>query len=233
MIAIVGALDEELQAFLGHAQGLQTFSEGPFVFHQGTLAGHRVLLAKCGIGKVLSAMTTQKIITSFNPSHILFTGIAGALNPSLNVGDLVIGKDYVQHDFDAMHLGFKRGEIPYCGIHVLPADAGLLELARDFQPSAGKALVGRVLSGDQFITQSGTQSHSYLTAELQGDAIEMEGASVAVVCSLNKVPFLVLRTISDRADHAAAVDFQSFLPLASQQSLQVVQHVLGRLPRSL
>ena len=233
MIAIVGALDEELQALLCHAQGLQTFSEGPFVFHRGTLAGHTVLLSKCGIGKVLSAMTTQKIISSFNPSHILFTGIAGGLNPSLNVGDLVIGKDYIQHDFDAMHLGFKRGEIPYCEIHVLSADASLVNLARDFNPPAGKVLVGRVLSGDQFITQSGKQSHSYLTSELQGDAIEMEGASVALVCSLNKVPFLVLRTISDRADNEAAIDFQSFLPLASQQSLQVVQYLLDKLPRAL
>lgn len=230
MIAVVGALDAELNTFLDNLEGLQTEAAEPFTFHRGKLFGHEILISKSGVGKVLAAMTTQQVISVYRPSHIIFTGIAGALNPSLNIGDLIVGKDYVQHDMDARDLGFARGEIPYTGLRVVPADQKLVELAAAYKGPSGNTLAGRILSGDQFITQSGKNSHEHLAGELRGDAIEMEGASVAVVCSLNKIPFVVLRTISDRANDSAAVDFTSFLPIASKQSLEVVKYILARLP---
>lgn len=229
MIAVVGAFDAEVQAFLETIEGLKTEQNGAFTFHHGRLCGHRIVLAMSGVGKVMAAMTTQKIISSFEPTHILFTGIAGALNPKLDIGDLVVGKEYIQHDMDVRGLGFARGEIPFTGLKILQADPTLVTYAAEFPSSTGKTFTGRILSGDQFITQSGSESHGYLTTEFSGDAIEMEGASVAFVCAMNKTPFVVMRTISDRADHAAAVDFTSFLPTASHQSLDVVRHILAKL----
>lgn len=147
----------------------------------------------------------------------------------LSIGDLILAKELIQHDLDARGLGFERGEVPYSTYHVLQSDEELLAIAQEFQPDAGRLRTGRVLTGDQFLTSAQEASWSYLTDELAGDAVEMEGAAVALVATLNKMPFLVARTISDRADGDASTDFEAFLPLASKNSLSLVQHILGAL----
>ncbi len=227
MIAVVGALDQEIQNFLAHLQGSSTIQRGPFTVHRGQLANREVVITRSGVGKVLAAMVTQMIIDAYSPSHLIFTGIAGALNPDLGIGDLVISRDCMQHDMDARATGFARGEVPYTGIRVVAADPGLIEAAQKVRGLKGKSLVGRILSGDQFITDSARDSHRFLRDELRGDAIEMEGAAVGFVCSLHQVPFVILRTISDRADHSAAVDYESFLPVASEQSYEAVSQMLS------
>lgn len=229
MIGILGALDAEIASFLAQLGHATTEAEGPFLFHTGRLSGHEVVIAKSGVGKVMSTLTTQKMLDSYRPSHVLFTGIAGALNPTLDIGDLVISRDCVQHDVDAQALGFRRGEIPYTGVRAVAADPELVARAAAFSPSSQKSFIGRILSGDQFITHAGNSSHRFLREELAGDAVEMEGAAVAFTCSLQSIPFVVLRTISDRANHDAAVDFEKFLPVASQQSCQVVCKILSDL----
>lgn len=228
-VAIIGALDAELDLLMREMKELQTKGSGPFCFRFGTLAGVDVVLTKSGVGKVLAAMTAQRIIDEVRPSHIIFTGIAGALHSDLDRGDLVVGRDYIQHDLDTEALGFQRGEIPYTGLRIIPGSSELIELAASFHPQKHKLRVGRILSGDQFVLQSGSESHSYLTEELQGTAIEMEGAAVALVCHLQSIPFVAIRTISDRADASAALDFEAFLPVASHQSLAVVSHILQKL----
>lgn len=225
---IVGALDAELDAFLAVLENCRTESSGPFTFHHGALDGKPVVVTKCGVGKVLAAMTAQRIIDAFRPSRILFTGIAGALRPDLDIGDLVIGSEYVQHDLDATPLGFALGEVPHTGIRIVTAPRDLLAAASSFTPVQGKSVTGRILSGDQFITHLEQERRARSFMELDGTAIEMEGASLAFVCHLHAVPFIVLRTISDRADHNAAVDFERFLPVASRQSLDVTRHILAR-----
>jgi adenosylhomocysteine nucleosidase len=221
-------LDAELHAFLAVLESCRTEHSGPFTFHHGVLDGTPVVITKCGVGKVLAAMTAQKIIDAFRPSRILFTGIAGALHPDLDIGDLVIGSEYVQHDLDATPLGFALGEVPHTGIRIVAASHELVAAASSFTVERGRSVTGRILSGDQFITHLEQERRAQSFAELDGTAIEMEGASLALVCHLHAVPFVVLRTISDRADHNAAVDFERFLPVASRQSLNVVRHILAR-----
>jgi adenosylhomocysteine nucleosidase len=231
MIGIIGALDEELTLLKGALTRCEAKREGPFEYLFGELEGTRVCVTRCGVGKVQAAMTTQAIISRCNPSALIFTGVAGALNPSLEIGDLVVGSSALQHDLDATGLGFVRGEIPYLNVRELAASTELVNRALDYAPRAGAKVVrGRILSGDQFITHGVIASHRYLVDELGGDAIEMEGASFALVCHLHQVPFLILRTISDKANHQAHVDFQAFLPVASAQSLDCVRFILRGAP---
>jgi adenosylhomocysteine nucleosidase/adenosylhomocysteine/aminodeoxyfutalosine nucleosidase len=127
---------------------------------------------------------------------------------------------------NAISLGFQRGEIPYSPYRILACDTGLVDLAMRCVPEAGKVVTGRILTGDQFITNRTLKSMQYLYDDLAGDAVEMEGASVGLVATVNRIPFLLIRVISDRADTYAHIDFQSFLPKASRNSLQFIRHVL-------
>lgn len=229
-IGIIGALDEELTLLKGALTRCEAKREGPFEYLFGELEGKRVCVTRSGVGKVQAAMTTQAMISRCSPSAIIFTGVAGALNPSLEIGDLVVGSSALQHDLDATGLGFARGEVPYLNVTELSAAPELVKRALGFVPRSGaKVVQGRILSGDQFITHGAVASHRYLIDELNGDAIEMEGASFALVCHLHEVPFLILRTISDKANDAAHLDFQSFLPVASAQSLDCVRFILAGL----
>jgi adenosylhomocysteine nucleosidase/adenosylhomocysteine/aminodeoxyfutalosine nucleosidase len=230
MIVILGAMDSEISEFLGRLEERETSHWNGFERHHGRLAGHDVLVSKCGVGKVMAAMVTQKLIDEFAPRALIFTGLAGSINPAIDIGDTVIASDLVQHDMDVAELGFARGQIPFSHWRFLETDAGLLEYARSFHPARGKAVLGRICTGDQFITHREMASHAYLTEELAGDVVEMEGASVAQVCRVNGLAFLVARTVSDRADGSALVNFEEFLPVASHNSLDFVLHVLRQLP---
>ena len=228
MIAILGAMDGEIQEFLGVLDRKSEVLWTEFVFYRGLLESKEVVVAKSGVGKTLSAMVTQRIIDEFAPRAILFTGLAGGISPRLEIGDTLIAEDCIQHDLDATALGFKRGEIPFTSHRIIPCDRTLVEAASFCIPAEGKMVRGRVLTGDQFITQKDLASHRYLVDELKGDAVEMEGASVGLVATVNKVPFLLIRTISDKADSHAKVDFHTFLPKASKNSLHFVRHILRR-----
>lgn len=229
MIVILGAMDSEISEFLSRLEDRETTLWNGFERHHGRLAGHEVLVSKSGVGKVMAAMVTQKLIDEFAPRAILFTGLAGSIRPDIDIGDTVIARDLVQHDMDVAELGFPRGQIPFSHWRFLETDAALLAIAQTFQPAKGQVHLGRICTGDQFITHREMASHTYLTEELAGAAVEMEGASVAQVCRVNGVSVLVARTISDRADGSAAVNFEDFLPVASHNSLDFVLYVLGKM----
>jgi len=232
MIAIISAMPEELECIRADLSTpkVATWAGGETM--EGSLWGKHVVLALSGVGKALAAMTVQHIADRFRPSALLFTGLAGALNPNYQIGDIVLARDCLQHDLDAITLGFSRGEVPYTGLRILNADEKLLLRASTFQGGSLNGTkcqvhLGRVLTGDQFISHQNRSSLSYSLEDLQGDAIEMEGASVALVATLHKIPFLLIRTISDRADGSATKDFAAFLPIASQQSRAMLKHLLA------
>ena len=229
MIAVLGAMDGEIAEFLNHTEGMTQLEWRGFRFYLGKLEGKDVLVAKSGVGKVLSALFTQRLIDQFQPESIIFTGLAGGLSECTDIGDTVIGKDCLQHDFDVTALGFKRGEIPYSPYHIIKADSRLVEIAAAHEPLKGKVIVGRIITGDQFLTCSSFASHRYLVDELSGDAVEMEGASVGLVATVNEIPFVIIRTISDKTNEKAHVDFRKFLPIASQNSYLFVKHILQNL----
>ena len=226
MIVILGAMDAEISEFLTGMAGRVVENWAGGVCHHGRLDGHEVIVARSGVGKVMAAMTTQFLIGAYKPRALLFTGLAGSLRPYIRIGDTIIARDLVQHDIDATVAGFPRGNIPYTPWRFIESDPDILAVASSFVSAEGAVHAGRICTGDQFITHREMESHSYLSEELAGDAVEMEGAAVALVCAIHKVRFLVARTISDMADASAGVDFSSFLPRASRNSLALVRHLL-------
>jgi len=229
LIVILGAMDTEIAEFLSVMELHETSVWQGIEEHRGVIDGHRVLVSKTGVGKAMAAMRTQHFIDKAEPSALLFTGLAGSLKLNIRIGDTVIGRDLVQHDLESRVLGLPRGQIPFTEIRFLVPDPALLASAGRYQPPEGRVHLGRICTGDQFITHREMASHAHLHDELAGDAVEMEGAAVALVCSLNQVPYLVARTISDMADGDAVADFKDILPRASHNSLNLVRHLLREL----
>jgi adenosylhomocysteine nucleosidase len=227
MIGIIGAMTEELELLLETLQNKQSVQHGPFTLYTGTLEGQKVLLAQCGIGKVNAAALTQLLILQ-QVEKIIFTGVAGAVDASLNVGDIVISTDAVQHDSDVRPLGYNLGEVPGESLS-WQADETLRDLAfKAAQTVQGiNVIKGRVLSGDQFIASA--EKVKELREIFNGACAEMEGAAVAQICSKWNIPFVIIRSISDNADHSANVDFREFTKVAANHAKQVVRGMLQTL----
>jgi adenosylhomocysteine nucleosidase len=250
-LGILAALHEEvdgLMAAMRHEDARATVRRvGMRDYHVGTLHGQPCVLVLARIGKVAAAATTATLVREFGASEIVFTGLAGGVGEDVRVGDIVIASETVQHDLDARPL-FPRHEVPLLGRATFPADPALTEALRsaaeaflrddlpaDIPPAvrrhfgvATPALrLGQIASGDQFINQAATVTA--LRAALPGLlAVEMEGAAVAQVCYEYGVPYALMRTISDRADDAAHVDFPSFLrDIASHYSEGVLRRFLA------
>lgn len=224
MTLILGAMDGEITEARANLQHPSTTEWNGFQIHHGRIEDQAVLVAKTGVGKSLSAMLCQHLIDAHAPDRILFSGIAGALNPSLEICDTLIARDCVIHDMDATPLGFKRGEIPYSSYRVFACNPDLVAQAAAVEPMEGRVVTGRVLTGDQFVASAETRSE--LRAALDGDAVEMEGASVGLVATVNQIPFLLIRTISDKADGQAHTDISSFLKFASRNSWHYLRQIV-------
>lgn len=229
-IAILGAMDAEIAEFLAHSQVLGREEWQGFVFHTIRLEGREAVLAKCGIGKVFAALVSQRIIDAFAPSRMLFTGVAGALNPAYEIGDVVVARECMQHDVDGRALGFSRGHLLFTDLKIFSADEQMTRLAAAAPAMGHRVHTGRILTGDQFMTRDEINHHGYLIDEMEGDAVEMEGGAMAQVCAVNRIPFAVVRTISDRADGDAVHDFNRFLPVIAQNSFAITRYVLANLP---
>ncbi|WP_240417443.1 5'-methylthioadenosine/adenosylhomocysteine nucleosidase [Paenibacillus periandrae] len=228
-IGIIGAMKEEIALFLEHMEQVETTEKAGIQFLEGLLHNQKIVLCKSGVGKVNAAVTTQILIDNFGIDSIIFTGVAGAVHPDLNVGDIVISSELLQHDMDVTALGFPRGTIPYEEVSLFVSDERLKQAAMDASNELfpGRVQVGRVLSGDQFIASRDTVAKLY--SELQGTCTEMEGAAVAQVCAMNSIPQVVIRSMSDKADGSAEVNFAQFTLQASENSYRIVDHMLKHL----
>jgi adenosylhomocysteine nucleosidase len=228
-IGIIGAMDEEIALLLKGMPDHSVTLHAGIEYRVGTFQGKQVVVCKSGVGKVNAAICTQILIDRFGVDAIIFTGVAGALDPQLNIGDIVVSTECQQHDMDVTALGFAKGTIPFAKQSVFPADPALIELAYSAASTLfeGLTLRGKVLSGDQFVASRDTVK--LLREELQGTCTEMEGAAVAQACALNGVPFVVIRSMSDRADGSAHMNFTEFTQLASNNSFRIVEEMLRRL----
>lgn len=227
-IAVLSPMREETEAVLALGTVGRRHDILGFEGYETTCFAHPVLVVRCGVGKVQSAMIAQRVIDEFDVDAIVVTGVAGALAPDLAPGDAVVARDVMQHDMDCTPIGFARGEIPFTGERLFVCDETLVRLALT-APVKHRLRAGRILAGDQFITGSDRETHRYLRDELAGDAVEMEGAAVGQVCVRNKVPFVVVRTISDRADGEAPVSFQQVLPMAAANAAAITGCLLAGL----
>ena len=145
IVGILGAMDEEIQAYLEQAENIEEIKWQNFVFYRAELFNQQVVIVKSGIGKVFAAMVCQKMIDQFKPSHIIFTGLAGALNESLEIGDVLVSHDCLHHDLDARELGFSRGAVPYTQYQYFQADDKLKSLALSAVLEGHKISQGRIL----------------------------------------------------------------------------------------
>jgi adenosylhomocysteine nucleosidase len=223
-IGLIGAMDSEIAHYLEAMESVESQTIYGIQFYQGRLEQHPVVLCKSGVGKVNAAICTQLLIERFRIEKIIFTGVAGALHPDLDIGDIVISTECQYHDIDASVLGFPKGTIPFQETSIFPADPDLIQLAVEAGEQIGKQ---KVLSGDQFI--SDPQLVRLLHQDLSGVCVEMEGAAVAHVCFLTGVPYVVIRSMSDRADQSAHVNFVEFEKLAAKRSYRLVCSILQKL----
>jgi 5'-methylthioadenosine/S-adenosylhomocysteine nucleosidase len=224
-ILLLSAMQQEYEAVISNMTDQLHCEEYGISIVEGYLFGKHCVVAISGVGKVASAFTAQYLLALFQPKFVVFTGVAGALNPEYQIGDIVIAKDTVQHDMDGRGLGFPRGEVPYSGQRFFSSDEQLLDIAEKTQCDH-RVHIGRVLTGDQFITNKEQTTYSYMLEELHGDAVDMEGASVAYVCKKHDTPFILVRTISDKANSEAPENFEAFLPEVVGNSIAVIQQIL-------
>jgi adenosylhomocysteine nucleosidase len=228
-IAIMGAMQQELAGLKQALQNLHTIQLGSRQVTTGTWHGHNVVLALSHIGKVAAATTATALIERFDVTEIIFTGVAGGLGAGVNVGDMVVAAEFLQHDMDASPL-FARYEVPLYGRAHFPTDVRLsqslksaaqdilknpaqwldMDVLRELHVQSPKVHMGLVVSGDRFVATS-AESQDLVQRQPKALAVEMEGAAVAQVCLDYGVPFAAVRTISDRADDSATTDFNRFI----------------------
>ena len=220
---IIGAMDSEVETLVGDLENKKEETKFGLTFFLGKLKKYQVVIVKCGVGKVNAGRTTQVLISEYSPKFIINTGIAGGLSEKLNIGDIVISTDLIQHDFDVTALGYAKvymctGENKNEPTKYV-ADKELSEkIVKTLDKIKDKRNVftGRVLTGDLFV--SGKEKREQLVKDFDGFCCEMEGAAIAQVASLNKIPFSVLRLISDLPSGKGPEDFNKFEKEAAKLS---------------
>jgi len=230
MTGILGAMREEVEALVEAAGGEKREKGTLAEYHLGRIAGKEVVIAKSGVGKILSALSAAELINRYKPEYLIFAGIAGGIREGLNIGDLVVGTDCVQYDMDVRGLGYPIGAVPFTAYREIPGDPELLRIMESYRGEDYAVHFGRILTGDTFVTDRDSPQRKKLFSELEGSVVEMEGASVALTAQVYKVPVLVLRFVSDAADGRAPRNFQEFLAVASAHSVGVLTHLLRHIP---
>lgn len=230
MIGIIGAMEEEV-AFLKDAMNIEEIVEcASMQFYKGDLYGKEAVVVKSGIGKVNAAICAQLLIDKFDVHMLINTGIAGSLDADINIGDVIISTDAVEHDMDATIFGNPLGQIPRMDTFSFPADEMLVEKAKEANKEANpdiQTFVGRVVSGDQFV--SSFEVKERLVKNFGAKCTEMEGAAIAHVAYLNQVSYVIIRAISDKADNSATIDYPMFEKKAIEHLVRIVQNLLQRL----
>lgn len=227
-IGIIGAMSEEVQGIKKLMTDIEEEKIGTLTFYTGVMHDKDIVLLETGIGKVNATIGATLMIEAFDVEEIIFTGVAGGVNEELDLGDVVISRDLIQHDFDTSAFGDKLGMIPRMDNSIFKADDELIELAVNAgKKLKGKVIVGRVLSGDQFIASP--EKIAFLKKEFNGDCTEMEGAAVGHVCQVLDIPFVVIRTMSDKANSDAHTDYATFMRIAADNSVTLVNEMLSNI----
>ena len=224
MIGIIGAMQEEVQELVEAMDVERTETKAGMEFNCGKLEGCDAVVVRCGIGKVNAAVCTQILIDDFDVDKIINTGIAGSLDAQINITDVVISEDLLHHDVNAEGFGYPKGQIPRMETLSFKAEKGMVKDAVDACRNAVASLgihVGRIVSGDQFISDPVRKKE--ITVDFQGKCTEMEGAAIAQTAYLNNVPFVVIRTISDKADDSASMDYPEFEKKAIANGVKIIK----------
>ncbi len=219
-IAIMGAMAEEIEPLLEKVENIKKNRYAKNIYYEATYRGKDIVIAYSKIGKVFASLTATILIEKFGCDKLLFSGVAGAINPELKIGDLIIASHLCQHDLDITAFGHPLGYVPE-GEVCIPTDRRLREIAKEIAERRGVELKeGIIATGDQFI--SNRDRKAFISSTFNADALEMEGGSVAVICDALEVPFFILRAISDSADGSADIDFDKFLESSAKISADFI-----------
>jgi len=230
IIGIIGAMEEEVAVLKESMNIEETVEYASMQFCKGVLCGKNVVVVRSGIGKVNAAICAQVLVDKFHIDILINTGIAGSLDAAIDIGDMVISTDLVEHDMDATIFGDPLGQVPRMDTFSFPADPVLVEKAVKANEEANSEIqtfVGRIVSGDQFVSSSEVKEK--LVKNFQAKCTEMEGAAIAHAAYLNKVSCVIIRAISDKADNSATMDYPTFEKQAIERSIKLVHNLLPRL----
>lgn len=211
MIGIIGAMEEEVTGLKNAMKDVTKEEHAGMVFFKGTMEGKDCVVVCSGIGKVNAAACAQILVDRYSVDVLMNTGIAGSLKEEINIGDIVLSTDAVQHDFDCVGFGYEPGVIPRLDTSFFKADPKLIDLAekccREVNPEI-QVFRGRVASGDVFVSSAEVKKR--ISDRFGAWCCEMEGAAIAQTAHINRVPFLIIRAISDKADGSATVQYETF-----------------------
>ena len=229
-IGIIGAMEVEVAILKEKMEDVRIIKKASMDFYEGILAGKKVVVVRSGIGKVNAGICAQILADVFSVDAIINTVIAGSLNKNINIGDIVLSTDVVQHDMDATGFGYRKGQIPQMPVFFFNADDNLRRLAaevcKEVNPDI-QVFEGRIASGDQFVCDQDVKNR--IVSEFSAYATEMEGAAIGQAAYLNEIPFLVVRAISDKADGSAQMDYSEFEKAAVDHSVRLTLNMLARI----
>ena len=229
MLGIIGAMDAEVIQIKDSLTDVEITTKANMDFYKGNLNGKSVVIVRSGIGKVNAGICTQILADLFNVDAIINTGIAGSLKSEINIGDIVLSSDALQHDVDAVNFGYELGVIPQMKESIFKADEKLIELAKNCCENVCMDInvhIGRVVTGDQFI--SSKDKKNWLIDNFKGYCTEMEGAAIAQAAYLNNIPFIIIRAISDKADDSATMDYPTFEAMAIKNSVSLIKEIISK-----
>ena len=230
-LGIIGAMDIEVENLKKLMTDLTVFEKAGMAFYEGQLEGLPCVVVQCGVGKVNAAMCVQILCDCFAVTHIVNTGVAGSLCAQLDIGDFVISREAIYHDFDCsvINPNYTVGQVPGLSVRSFPADEQLIQLALEAaeQIYAGHSQIGTVASGDQFVCDKSMKD--CIIANTGALCTEMEGAAIAHTAWRNQIPFVVIRAISDKADDSAQMDYPTFEKIAAQRCSAVTQTLAAKL----
>lgn len=230
MVGIIGAIDEEVNKLKDALTDVNVAECAGMSFYNGLLDGKPVVVVRSGIGKVNAGICAHILADRYKADVIINTGIAGSLRNEINIGDIVLSKDAVHHDMDATGFGYEPGIIPRMETSYFKGDERLIDIARKACEEVCDGIgvhVGRVVTGDQFISDKSVKDR--IIKRFDGYCCEMEGAAVAQAAYLNKVPFLIIRAISDKADDSATMDYPTFEAMAIENSVKLMKAMIKAL----
>ena len=226
-LAIMGAMEEEITPLLEYFTDINKIDYADNIYYEAKLGELDVVIAYSKIGKVFSTLTATTMIQKFGCDRLLFSGVAGGINPDLAIWDLIVANKLSQHDLDITAFGHPYGFVPGGSVYV-NTDESLKNIALEVAKQEGiKIIEGTIATGDQFVADEARKA--FIEKTFNADALEMEGASVAVVCDALNVPCLILRAISDTADMDAGFNFDEFLESSAKRSASFLMKVIKKI----
>lgn len=231
MIGIIGAMEQEVAGLQNQMTDKKVLKRASMEFVEGKIFDKEVVVVKCGVGKVNAGICTQILVDEYKVDFLINTGAAGSLCKDIDICDIVISTEALQHDMDSVDFGFELGQVPFLPL-CYEADKDLIKLAEECCKEVNPDIhvyCGRVVSGDEFVAKK--ERKEWIKSHFQGLCTEMEGAAMAQAAYLNQVPFVIIRAISDKADDSAEMDFPTFSAKASERSIRLILRMLEKTER--